>query len=814
MGITRLNVPALMSRDSFRIASALHATRHTPFTVGHKYCSSGKCDRLFNATPYTSSLHPSFSCSLVLCSLVDATRHTPQVIHKTLDNLRTSSLNTLNTSFKYISFDLSFSFCATRHALYELALQAASRPIDEKCLYSGRVYDWSSRRIPLQIWLSVRLLAIPVRVLALSSAFIYNKNLWVKSDLVERNSTQISFKNICTHVIIHTPYSSKEPSQRFARQHASTPAHCKHVPLCCQCRTSLFPSHCSPLPGLLLLESPLSRTPAFADKLSFPTAFRRMRSTLTPKVNLSEQGRLPWSGLHYAGAALVDHVVLKGVKVETQADYTMLPQALAFVPTLNQPIPLGCESSIPHPFKYMFLSCSVPGLASCLPLPLFSLCVVSLVERNSMVKIQIVNHGVDTFVINAHYMDALGRPCKRELPESFAAQLDEWKKYAQGEHEPYATPLEFRHAALHMHPNGAGRGQWQWMLKTDDITLYISRGKWNGIASVRLNSRFLWSCSTLTDAIVQVNELLFTIFEKTMLYLQASNIDLCADVAGWSDVEQLDKKLNFVSRSRKRKDHSEGEQLLEMKADGFSSGLHDTGFDFSVKSSPVHITMYDKSRELQSSGKSWFKELWRLHDWDEETSPDVWRVEAKFKREALHEIKQGDALHGIEDAYEIEQYLPLLWAYAVGHVGGGDDGLPDGWLRCVLPSSDKNRARWPTHPVWEVLQTAYHTPNQAPAHFGKIIRQAHEQHNIEKALEAIVGYSSSLSAWVGGALADPDTDFSVFLHWLANNVPDLLERKEKDFAREVQRKLIKLYRQPLGNAPAGEVPNSSDLDIA
>ena len=38
------------------------------------------------------------------------------------------------------------------------------------------------------------------------------------------------------------------------------------------------------------------------------------------------------SSLHYAGAALVDHVVLKGVKVETQADCTIFPQALAFVP--------------------------------------------------------------------------------------------------------------------------------------------------------------------------------------------------------------------------------------------------------------------------------------------------------------------------------------------------------------------------------------------------------------------------------------------------------------------------------------------------
>ncbi len=103
-----------------------------------------------------------------------------------------------------------------------------------------------------------------------------------------------------------------------------------------RCPSAPVPSLCPrfPLPILLLLESPLSRTPFFADNPRFLTAFRRMRSTLTPKVDLSEQGRLPCAILHYAGAALVDHVVLKGVKVETQADCTPLRSALAFVPVL------------------------------------------------------------------------------------------------------------------------------------------------------------------------------------------------------------------------------------------------------------------------------------------------------------------------------------------------------------------------------------------------------------------------------------------------------------------------------------------------
>jgi len=40
-------------------------------------------------------------------------------------------------------------------------------------------------------------------------------------------------------------------------------------------------------------------------------------------------------------------------------------------------------------------------------------------------------------------------------------------------------------------------------------------------------------------------------------------------------------------------------------------------------------------------------------------------------------------------AYDLEERLPGLWFYAVGHVGGGEDGLPDGWLRYVVPTMQK-----------------------------------------------------------------------------------------------------------------------------
>lgn len=223
-----------------------------------------------------------------------------------------------------------------------------------------------------------------------------------------------------------------------------------------------------------------------------------------------------------------------------------------------------------------------------------------------------------------------------------------------------------------------------------------------------------------------------------------------------------------------------------------------TGFDFGKSKkgkSALSCTIYDKTREIAQSDKQWFRDLWQLHGWSEEDGA-VWRVEMKYKREALHELEQENVFHGVEDAYGLIDLLPLLWAYAVGQVEGGPDGLPDGWLRCVQPNKDKNRSRWPTHPAWKVVQGAFTTPGQKPEQFGKLVRRRWEEHHVEKGIEAVMGYATSLAAWVGEELAEEGNDLSVFLHWLAMSGQKYLDKTGRDFSAEVQRKRVKLGLQP------------------
>jgi hypothetical protein len=58
-------------------------------------------------------------------------------------------------------------------------------------------------------------------------------------------------------------------------------------------------------------------------------------------------------------------------------------------------------------------------------------------------------------------------------------------------------------------------------------------------------------------------------------------------------------------------------------------------------------------------------------------------------------------------------------------------------------------------------------------------------------IEAVVGYASSLAAYLGDEYTDEMTDFSMVLHWMAQVGPEYLDRVDRDFAAEVQRKRIR-----------------------
>src|SRR6266567_4036855 len=104
---------------------------------------------------------------------------------------------------------------------------------------------------------------------------------------------------------------------------------------------------------------------------------------------------------------------------------------------------------------------------------------------------------------------------------------------------------------------------------------------------------------------------------KDEMWLQVSLVDLCADVAGWEDIDRLDRFEHFITRARKRTAYAEADWGYHTSLQEYSYGKQQTGFTFGKDKkgkSPLSCRIYDKTREIKQSGKEWVLDLWGAHD--------------------------------------------------------------------------------------------------------------------------------------------------------------------------------------------------------
>ncbi len=319
----------------------------------------------------------------------------------------------------------------------------------------------------------------------------------------------------------------------------------------------------------------------------------------------------------------------------------------------------------------------------------------------------VLNFSPDTAYYIIRPTDRDFQPVHVELDTDLQEELNLLKAKAQEQDELIPTRWAFEGQTLSMRDKGGS--QFKWILENDKIILCIGRGKKTGvIGQVRLSSEYLqMDCAgDLGLALSQVNLFLTEIYGQYII-LDPSSLDLAADVL-FLDVPSLNLKECFLSRAI-----LDDERPVEIE-DGLVDGPSCikrrwkklAGLAFGMHTSPVSAVIYNKTNEIRyhSPDKTWFYDLWqrRAEALGIAFTPEmvVWRVEVRFTRSAFREFPD------VSGAYDVLDHIHDLWAYAVGHPGGGEDGLPDGWLRYVIPSDDTNRARWPVHPAWEVIQRA------------------------------------------------------------------------------------------------------------
>jgi hypothetical protein len=407
-----------------------------------------------------------------------------------------------------------------------------------------------------------------------------------------------------------------------------------------------------------------------------------------------------------------------------------------------------------------------------------------------MSKIKTVNSGVDSLWLNFCYQGTEG-PDKRPCEPGILEVLLPYQEEAKVQDEPVETQWSFNHHPLLMYPHGGGaRSPWRYLLRNDDMELKIGTGKKTGfVAKVRLMASYLWPMqygegTSLVDAIAEAWVCVCEIFGRE-LYAQVSEVHLCADVAGydfsranWQDgfirrcglVPHFDHEMHFVeTESEEDAAYLVGPDKVHMRYRSI------TGYSFGTHASAISAVVYDKWRyiRLKERASDYFYLVWGRNGWDG-VAP-VWRVEFRLKRDILRDFKIEDICHGIDDAFDLPDYLEVIWQYCSIH-----------WVRYVVPSEDTNRTRWETHEAWQVVQSAFFP--LVNIELAPIVRERKRVVKEEQLIAQIVGCMMTRHAWKKGKQLCTDDDLSLVLHYLYEEGLAYLQRSRKDFCTVVQKK--------------------------
>lgn len=349
-----------------------------------------------------------------------------------------------------------------------------------------------------------------------------------------------------------------------------------------------------------------------------------------------------------------------------------------------------------------------------------------------MSDVQIVGTGIDTLKINVKLLDAAGQRLKvQALPETTLTILQAWQEQAKEKKKPVETSMTFHMARMMMFPNSAP--SWLFILRNDCLELKIvPRLKMPMIAKVTLTSLYLWDMGNVREAVDEVHGFLLDVFGPH-LALQAAQIDLCVDVVGlelppmWEEV--------FLSLAKRKR------PIGESQTDqAFYKGRNLETLLFSGHGRPVSCKLYNKTIEIKqiSKDKDWFYVHWKKQGWN--GNDPVWRTEFSIERPGLHEMD-------LETIDETLENIKRIWAYCTRD-----------WLRMVQPGRTKNRARWATHPTWKKLQHAFDAYGTKEIEgLGPLTRERKREVNIDRAVAAIAGYSTTYAAWCEQELTDhPD----------------------------------------------------------
>ncbi|MHB1419939.1 MAG: hypothetical protein ACYCX4_10255 [Bacillota bacterium] len=306
--------------------------------------------------------------------------------------------------------------------------------------------------------------------------------------------------------------------------------------------------------------------------------------------------------------------------------------------------------------------------------------------------IKVVNFCVDSLYISFN----------GKLKEGVLIYLEDAKEVAQKDGGPIIG-YEYPGGRLVIQPYGT-KG-YPYLLDGEDFSIKIGEGKVGPTIFAELRAHFLYTYDFVNAYQLVMNVIKEFIEEGEFC---VSRIDLCVDLIGWRPEESIYNKI--VTRAKKRGCFHEGRKL--------------TGFTFGA--GRLSCRIYNKTIEINRSGKKWMEAVWRKMGWQNTLNP-VWRVEFQLRREILGQF-------GVKDPEDVFAALNSIWEYCTKD-----------WFCLRIPTdSDGTKSRWPMEPWWAELA------NMRISETGvEVVREIYREIQMDKVVDGLIAYESSLAAAKG-----------------------------------------------------------------
>jgi hypothetical protein len=267
-------------------------------------------------------------------------------------------------------------------------------------------------------------------------------------------------------------------------------------------------------------------------------------------------------------------------------------------------------------------------------------------DRIPAVSYQPVAVGIDSLYLGV-FIDGLGIDW-----ESLALQKERLRHSSGSD----IAEIEFGGERLALHRGG--RKPYSYVLSNRAFTLSLGE-RVQPRCYAQFHSELLWR-ERLDGALNRFRTMLANIGAREVRPEVVSRVDAAFDFA----IAEADFRVeHFVSEVHKDATWRE----------------HQAPQSFQFGKDAVVCRVYDKVAEIeQQSGKDWLFDLWG-------TREGVWRCEFQIRGERLKDS-------GIATIAQLRAYLPDL----VRHLAKNHTSLR-------VPKRDRNRSRWPRHPMWAGL---------------------------------------------------------------------------------------------------------------